>query len=56
MRVDPSTLYLSSEIESSQNMDYFDAAIAAESLQLDGLVVSTDRVFDNVPNLTRIWD
>jgi predicted nucleic acid-binding protein len=40
-----------------ENSDYyFDAAIAAECLQSDGVIVSTDRAFDSIPNLTRIWD
>jgi hypothetical protein len=38
-----------------QVREYFDAGIVAEALQLDGTVVSTDRAFDRVEGLTRVW-
>ena len=49
------TLLLTAQLEKDQGIDYFDAGVASESLQADGIVVSTDRVFDNIPNLRRIW-
>lgn len=54
-KVSPSTFYLASRLEEETDLEYFDAGIAAEALQLDGLVVSTDRAFDEVEGLTRIW-
>lgn len=49
-----STFVLASDIEASLGLDYFDALIAAESIEHDGAVVSSDREFDKVPGLTRI--
>jgi predicted nucleic acid-binding protein len=54
-KVTPSTFYLTSKLEDEAALEYFDAGVAAEALQLDGLVVSTDRAFDRVVGLTRIW-
>ncbi len=51
----PATMYLTSKLEEEVELEYFDAGIAAEALQLDGTVVSTDRAFDQVEGLTRIW-
>ena len=51
----PSTFYLASRLEEETDLEYFDAGIAAEALQLDGSVVSTDRAFDKVEGLTRTW-
>ncbi len=51
----PSTFYLVSRLEEETALEYFDAGIAAEALQLDGAVVSTDRAFDKVEGLTRTW-
>jgi len=53
--ITPSTIYLTARLEKELSMDYFDAGVASESLQSDGVVISTDRVFDKVPNLTRVW-
>lgn len=54
-RLAPSTFYLASRLEEETGLEYFDAGIAAEALQLDGSVVSTDRAFDKVEGLTRRW-
>ena len=51
----PATLYLTSMLEVEVELEYFDAGIAAEALQLDGTVVSTDRAFDRVEGLKRLW-
>jgi predicted nucleic acid-binding protein len=51
----PATMYLTSKLENELGLEYFDAGIAAEALQLDGAVVSTDKAFDRVERLTRIW-
>lgn len=51
----PSVLYFTSRLEEELQLEYFDAGIAAEALQLDGSVVSTDRAFDRVEGLTRNW-
>jgi len=53
--VSPATLYLASRLEGEAELEYFDAGVAAEALQLDGTVVSTDRAFDRVEGLKRIW-
>ncbi|MFQ6074547.1 MAG: type II toxin-antitoxin system VapC family toxin [Candidatus Bathyarchaeia archaeon] len=53
--LNPSTLYLTAKLEKELGMEYFDAGVAAEALQHDGLVVSTDAVFDRVSGLSRIW-
>ena len=55
LKIGPGTLFLTAELEKNQGIDYFDAGIASESLQKNGIVVSTDRVFDKIPNLKRIW-
>ena len=54
-RLTPSVLYLTSRLEEELRLEYFDAGIAAEALQLDGTVVSTDKAFDQVEGLTRTW-
>ncbi|KPV65422.1 MAG: hypothetical protein AOA65_0163 [Candidatus Bathyarchaeota archaeon BA1] len=36
-------------------LDYFDAGVAAEALQLDGIVISTDEAFDKVSHIKRSW-
>lgn len=53
--ITPATIYLTARLEKELSMDYFDAGVASEALQSDGVVVSTDRIFDTVPNLTRVW-
>ncbi len=42
-------------IEGEEAVDYFDAGVAAEAKTLDGAVVSTDRVFDKIAGLRRLW-
>lgn len=54
-KFNPSTFYLVSRLEEETDLEYFDAGIAAEALQMDGSVVSTDRAFDKVEGLTRTW-
>ena len=51
----PTTLYLAADIEGTQGIDYFDAGVAAEAKALDGLVVSTDPIFDKLHGLGRVW-
>ena len=53
--VSPTVLYLSARIEGEEGTDYFDAGVAAEAKVLDGKVVSTDKVFDKLKGLKRIW-
>ena len=55
LTVSPSTFHLFAEIETNLGIDYFDAGVASESLQKNCIVVSTDQVFDTIPNLKRIW-
>lgn len=55
LSISPSTFRLAAEIERDQGVDYFDAGVASESLQRSGVVVSTNRIFDSIPNLRRIW-
>jgi len=54
-RLSPTTLYLTSRLEAEVGLEYFDAGVAAEALQFDGSIISTDRAFDQVEGLTRIW-
>ncbi len=51
----PTTIFLAAEIEGEEGTDYFDAGVAAEAKALDGVVVSTDRVFDKLQGVKRIW-
>ena len=53
--VTPATMYLASRLEGEAKLEYFDAGVAAEALQLDGTVISTDRAFDRVEGLKRLW-
>jgi PIN domain nuclease of toxin-antitoxin system len=53
--ITPATIYLVAKLEKELSMDYFDAGIASEALQSDGVVVSTDKAFDDVPHVKRIW-
>lgn len=54
-RLNPSVFYLTARLEEEVDLEYFDAGIAAEALQLDGTIISTDRAFDRVEGLTRVW-
>jgi len=54
-QITPTTLHLAAKIEKQYNLDYFDALVAAEALQLDATVVSTDTAFNKIPNLKRKW-
>lgn len=54
-RITPLTLYLSAKLEMEHKLDYFDAGVASEALQHDGIVVSTDKAFDRIPNIKRKW-
>jgi hypothetical protein len=54
LTVSPSTFHLVEEIEKNLEIDYFDAGVATELLKKKGIVVSTDQVFDTIPNLKRI--
>lgn len=51
----PTVLYLAARIEGEEGTDYFDAGVAAEAMSFDGFVVSTDRIFDRIKGLKRIW-
>ncbi len=53
--ITPATIYLTARLEKELPMEYFDAGVASEALQTDGVVISTDRIFDKVPNLKRVW-
>jgi predicted nucleic acid-binding protein len=53
--ISPGTFYLASALGHEADLEYFDAGVAAEAIQLDGIVVSTDRAFDRVDGLRRIW-
>ncbi len=54
-RLSPATFYLTSRLEAEAELEYFDAGITAEALQFDGAVISTDRAFERVEGLRRIW-
>jgi predicted nucleic acid-binding protein len=54
-RLSPSIFYLTSKLEEETDLEYFDAGIATEALQLDGSVISTDKAFDKVEGLVRTW-
>ena len=54
LSLNPSTLYLTAKLEKELGLEYFDAGVAAEALQHDGIVVSTDAMFDRVSALTRV--
>lgn len=51
----PTVMYLAARIEGEEGTDYFDAGVAAEAMSFDGVVVSTDRIFDRIKGLKRIW-
>ncbi len=51
----PSLLYLTASLEKDFRLGYFDAGVASEALQYDGVVISTDKVFENVSGLKREW-
>jgi len=53
--ISPATFYLASKLEMEAGLEYFDSCVAAEALELDGKIVSTDRAFDGVEGLRRIW-
>ena len=49
-----SSLALQCEIEEKYGLSYFDSLIAAAALALDRKVISSDKAFDNVPDIERI--
>jgi len=49
------TLYLLAMIEKDYQLEYFDAGVAAEALQHDGVVISTDKSFEKIKRLKRVW-
>ncbi len=51
----PHIFYLTARIEKEFEMDYFDAGIAAEALTHDGVVISTDKAYERISNLRRLW-
>ncbi len=53
-RIAPTTLYLLAELELAYGLDYFDTGVAAEALEHDGIVVSTDKAFDQIRGLSRV--
>jgi predicted nucleic acid-binding protein len=50
----PRTFFLASLLSESDGLDYFDALVAAEALEHDGQVVSSDGAFEAIAGLTRI--
>ncbi len=52
--VSPSTIAIAAQLESRFGLDYFDALLASESMEHDGIIVSTDREFEKIPGLKRI--
>jgi len=52
--VSPTTFVLASSLEEQYGLGYFDSLIAAEAIQHDGQIVSSDRELDRVPGLQRI--
>lgn len=48
------TILLQCEFEEKYGLSYFDSLIAASAFILDKVVVSNDRAFDKVPDLSRI--
>ncbi len=48
------TLLLQCEFEEKYRLSYFDSLVAASAFVLDKIIVSDDREFDKVPELTRI--
>lgn len=51
----PETIFLGASLEKKYDLDYFDAMIAAEALEHDGEIASTDEAFDRVQELERVW-
>jgi predicted nucleic acid-binding protein len=52
--IDTDLFASSLDIQSKNNLSYFDSLIAASAIILDGVVIGDDRAFDQVPNLKRI--
>jgi predicted nucleic acid-binding protein len=53
--ITPQVLYLTARLEKESQLEYFDAGVAAEALQHDGVIISTDRAFEKVTGLQRVW-
>jgi predicted nucleic acid-binding protein len=51
----PQVFYLAATIEGEDKIDYFDAGVAAEAMNLDGRVVSRDRVFEKLQGVKKTW-
>ena len=51
----PSVFYTAAGLAKDIGLEYFDAGVAAEALQYDGDIISTDRAFDGIEGLRRSW-
>jgi len=56
IEITPLTLYNLARFEYRYNLDYFDAAICAQSLQVDGIVITPDKEIKEVDEIETIWD
>ncbi len=53
--ISPQVLHLAASIEGEAGIDYFDACVAAEAKAQDGIIVSTDGVFNRLKGIRRRW-
>ncbi len=51
---DPLLIVSQCDLESKYGLTFFDSLIAASALRSDGVVISDDKAFDNVPGLERV--
>ncbi len=50
----PSVFYVAVGLAKDIGLEYFDAGVAAEALQYDGDIISTDRAFDGIRRVEKV--
>jgi len=55
VKISPIVLYNMARIEDEYGLDYFDAGICAQALQVDGIVVTPDKEISAVKEIKTQW-
>ena len=55
VKLSPIVLYNLARIEDEYNLDYFDAGICAQALQIDGIVITPDKKISAVKEIKTQW-
>lgn len=56
IEVSPIVMYNLARLEKEYNLDYFDAGICAQALQIDGIVITPDKKISYVKEINTEWE